>query len=193
MHETIAPSDSPTGLTDLSARLRAERHRDEDDWTRAAVQQWAHGRRLGDFARELAGRGDRVAIEVAHRSFDGAVVAVGDDRLDLRTRSGDVSIRLALSAGHSATLAPIVVRRLVPALRGGVRPPSALVTFRARLLELEATGAQVRVGSMLLDDECRGRITVGCDHVLVHTPAEVAIPVSWVGYVVDDSDRDGAA
>ena len=134
-----------------------------------------------------------MAIEVAHRSFDGSVVAVGDDRLDLRTVSGVVSIRLALGDGYSATLAPIVVRRMVPALRGGVRPPSALVTFRARLLELEAEGGTVRVGSMLLDDECRGRITVGCDHVLVHTPSEIAIPVSWVGYVIDDSVPGGAA
>lgn len=193
MHETLPRPDTPTGLTDLSARLRAERHRDEDDWTRAAVQQWAHGRRLADFVRELAGRGDRVAIEVAHRSFHGEVVAVGDDRLDLRTVSGVVTIRLALGDGHSAPLAPIVVTRLVPALRGGVRPPSALVTFRARLLELEAEGSPVRIGSLLLDDECRGRITVGSDHVLVHELTEIAIPVSWVGYVVDDSRPGGVA
>jgi hypothetical protein len=183
----------PVGLTDLSARLRAERHDDEDTWTRAAVQQWAHGRRMADFARELAERGDRVAIDVAGRSFGGVVVAVGDDRLDVQTAAGVVNIRLALGDTASALLAPIVVRRVLPARRGGGRPPSALVTFRARLLELEAHGATVRVGSRLLGDERQGPITVGRDHLLVRGPEEIAIPVSWVGYVIGESERDGAA
>lgn len=172
-----------SGLTELSARLRAHWRADEEEWLRAAADHWLHARDLGDVAREFAARGDRIAVEVAGRRFEGVVVAVGGDRLDLRTATVTVSVRLALADTRRAPAAPIVLRRIDAARAGGLRPPAALVTFRARLLELESLGRPVRVGSALLGGECTGRITVGRDHVVVSDGGELVVPACWVAYV----------
>jgi hypothetical protein len=173
----------------MAARLRAEVRSDEEDWTRAAVQQWAHARTLADLAREFAARGDGVVVETSGRSFRGVIVAVGADRLDLETADAMVHVRLALAESIGSPLAPFVLYRAERARRGGVRPPAALVTFRARLLELEAEGLSVRLGSSVVG-EFAGCLTVGRDHVVVHGGRETVLPVCWVSYVaVDGVDR----
>jgi hypothetical protein len=176
----------PILLTDIAARARGDRHADEHEWTRAAAQQWAHTRRLPELAREFAARGDGVAVEVAGRRFQGVIVAVGDDRLDLGTASGVVHVRLALGDAHSAPGAPIVLWRASPARAGGVRVPAALVNFRARLLELEAMALPVRLGTTAFPGEISGVITVGWDHVVVHAATETVLPACWIGYVALD-------
>jgi hypothetical protein len=71
-----------------------------------------------------------------------------------------------------------------------VRLSEALVPFRARLLELEATGLPVRVGSSVIGGEIAGCLTVGRDHVVVHSVRETVLPTCWVSYVaVDGVDR----
>jgi hypothetical protein len=170
----------------MGARLRADLRADEDDWTRAAVQYWTHARTLADVAREFAARGDDVVVDTAGRSFRGVIVAVGDDRLDLATSDAMVHVRLALAEAIGAPLAPLALYRSARARRGGVRPPAALVTFRARLLELEIAGQPVRVGSSVVGGEFTGCLTVGRDHVVVHGPRETVLPVCWLSYVVVD-------
>jgi hypothetical protein len=166
--------------------MRAELRADEEDWTRAAVQHWAHARTLADLAREIAARGDAVVVETTGRTFRGVIVAVGDDRLDLATSSGVVHVRLALADAIGSPLAPIALYRAERARRGGMRPPPALVTFRARLLELEAGGVPVRVGASVVGGEFVGVLTVGRDHVVVHGARETVLPVCWVSYVAVD-------
>ena len=174
----------------MAAGLRAEVRAEEEDWTRAAVQHWAHARTLADLAREFAARGDGVVVETTGRSFRGVIVAVGTDRLDLETVDAVIHLRLALAEAAGSPLAPFALYRVDRARRGGVRPPPALVTFRARLLELEAAGVPVRVGSSVLGGELSGCLTVGRDHVVVHGPRETVLPVCWVSYVaVDGADR----
>jgi hypothetical protein len=174
----------------MAARVRADLRADEDDWTRAAVQYWTHARTLADVAREFAARGDDVVVETAGRSFRGVITAVGDDRLDLATHDGTVHVRLALAESIGAPLAPLALYRAARARRGGVRPPAALVTFRARLLELEIAGLPVRIGSSVVGGEFTGCLTVGRDHVVVHGPRDTVLPVCWVSYVVvDGADR----
>ena len=174
----------------MAARLRADVRADEEDWTRAAVQHWAHARSLADLAREFAARGDVVVVETTGRSFRGVIVAVGAERFDLETADAVVHLRLALAESMGSPLAPLTLYRVERARRGGVRPPAALVTFRALLLELEAAGSQVRVGSSVIGGEYAGCLTVGRDHVVVHGARETVLPVCWVGYVAcDDVDR----
>jgi hypothetical protein len=174
----------------MAARLRADLRADEDDWTRAAVQYWTHARTMADLAREFAARGDDVVVETAGCSFRGVVVAAGKDRLDLATGDGLVHVRLALAESMGAPLAPLALYRAARAHRGGVRPPSSLLTFRARLLELELAGLPVRVGSSVVGGEFRGCLTVGRDHVVVHGAREAVLPACWVSYVVvDGADR----
>jgi hypothetical protein len=112
---------------------------------------------------------------------------VGDDRVDVETASALVSIRTALGDSVASVTAPVVVRRARPARYGGLRLPPALTTFRARLLELEASGATVRVGTFVNDREYVGAVRVGLDQLCVQGPAEVVLPLCWVGYVVEDA------
>ncbi len=174
---------APPGLSELGARLRGELRTDEEDWTRAAAQHWAHARTLADLAREFAARGDEVVVDTAACSFRGVIVAVGADRVDLQTADGVVHLRLALAESVGSPLAPFALYRVARARRGGVRPPAALVTFRARLLELELAGVPVRVGSSIGGVEFAGCLTVGRDHVVVHGARDTVLPVCWVSYV----------
>lgn len=152
---------------------------------RAATQRWVHGRRLVDVVRDFGARGDRVVIEVAGRSFEGTVAAVGDDRVDIETASAFVSVRTALGDSAASVTAPVVVQRARPARGGGLRLPPALTTFRARLLELEGSGATVRVGTFVNDREYVGALEVGADQLCVRGPVEVVLPLCWAGYVVE--------
>ena len=182
----VPATHAPPALSELAARLRGELRADEEDWTRAAVQHWAHARSLADLAREYAARGDLVVVDVTGGSFRGVIVAVGDDRLDLATTDAVVHVRLALAESIGAPLAPVALYRAHRAQRGGVRVPTALVTFRARLLELEAAGLPVRVGSSVVGGEFVGCLTVGRDHVVVHGARETVLPACWVSYVAVD-------
>jgi hypothetical protein len=170
----------------MGARLRAELRADEEDWTRAAVQHWAHARTLADLAREFAARGDEVVVDTGARSFRGVIIAVGADRVDLETADGVVHLRFAQAEAVGSPLAPFALYRAARARRGGVRPPTATITFRARLLELELAGLPVRVGVTVGGAEFVGCVTVGRDHVVVHGTRETALPVCWIGYVAVD-------
>ena len=174
----------------MAARLRAELRADEEDWTRAAAEHWAHARMLADLAREYAARGDEVLVETSARTFRGVILAVGVDRVDLETADAAVCLRLALSDSVGAPLSPFALHRVARARRGGVRPPATPLTFRGRLLELEIAGVPVRVGASVGGSEFAGCVTVGRDHVVVHSARETVLPVCWVSYVaVDGVDR----
>jgi hypothetical protein len=157
-------------------------------WTATAAQRWAHARRIDDVVREYAARGDRVSIGVAQRTFEGTVRAVGDDRIDVATGSSTVSVHTAFGDSHRAIRAPITIRRTCRARSGGWRLPSALVTFRARLRELEDASGIVRLGVFLTGVEYVGVIVVGDDHVVVSGDDEVIVPSAWVAYVAADSE-----
>jgi hypothetical protein len=175
----------------MAARLRAELRADEEDWTRAAAQHWAHARTLTDLAREFAARGDEVVVDTVARTFRGVIIAVGVDRVDLETTDSVVHLRLALADSVGSPLSPFALYRAARARRGGVRPPATPVTFRARLLELEVAGVPVRVGATVGGSEFAGCVTVGRDHVVVHGARETVLPACWVSYVAVDG-VDGA-
>lgn len=176
-------SDGSTGLAAVGAQMRAEWRSDEEMWMRAAAQRWAHSRRVPDVVREFAARGDRVSIEVAGCTFVGAVEAVGDDRVDVATATGLVTVRTAFADAQSGVTSPVVIRRSVRSRAGGSRLPAALATFRARLLELEDPLVAVRVGMFLPVAEYVGPIVVGHDHVVVQAETETVLPACWIAYV----------
>jgi len=152
-------------------------------WTATAAQRWAHARRIDDVVREYAARGDRVSIGVAERTFEGTVVAVGDDRIDIVTASSTVSVHTAFADARSAIRAPITIRRSHRARSGGWRLPPALVTFRARLRELEDASVTVRLGVFHTGVEYAGVVVVGDDHVVVSGDDDLIVPSAWVAYV----------
>lgn len=184
MPEPVAPSfPMPTGLAALGAETRAEWRAEEAMWAATAAQHWAHGRRIDDVVREYAARGDRVSIHVAGRTFEGTVAAVGDDRIDVVVPATVVSVHTAFTDALGAIRAPITIRRSHRARSGGRRLPSALVTFRARLRELEGASCRVRLGVFHSGAEYVGTVVVGDDHVVVSGDDEVIVPAAWVAYV----------
>jgi hypothetical protein len=63
-----------------------------------------------------------------------------------------------------------------------------LVTFVARLREVETDARPVRLGLMLPEREITGTVVVGADHVIVRGVDDVVVPRAWVAYVVASSD-----
>lgn len=187
--EAFDPGDADLG--GAAASMREAWRADEEEWSRAAAAQWAHGRSLVDIARELMHRGDTVAVATGDATFTGEVTDVGVDVMRLRTGRGPVDVALALvtsGSGERRTVrlpAPVVVRVVARARSGGRRASGALSTFRARLLEHEADGAEVALGSVLLGEQLSGTVTVGHDqvHVRDRDGGETYVPLAWISWV----------
>jgi hypothetical protein len=190
----LVPRDPSALGPDLAAAagaLRDEWRLDEEEYTRAAVQQWTHSRGLIDVARDLLHRGDVVALDLGAKTFTGTIVDVGDDFLRLRTAGGVIDVALQLLVESTPgrrgprLVAPVVLRVLQRVRKGGRRGNAGASTLRARLLEYEADEVEVVVGSPLLRDELRGALTVGRDFVAVQARgAEPAfLPIAWVTWV----------
>jgi hypothetical protein len=172
----------------VGAQVRAEWRVDEEMWSREAARRWAHSRRMTDVLRGHAARGDRIAVDVAGCTFVGEVGAIGDDRVDVITVAGVVSVHTALAGGFGAIAAPLVIRRSHRARAGGRRVPSALVTFPGRLRELEVADRAVRLGTFVTSRELTGTLIVGADHITVRGADDVVVPLAWVAYVAETSE-----
>jgi hypothetical protein len=147
-----------SGIGDSAAAARAEWRADEDEWTRAAVEQWHHGRTLLDVVRDSMHRGDVVALGIGASTATGTICSVGDDFVSVASTAGRVDVR-------ADPTTPLVLRIVERARRGGTRGEPC-TTFRARLLELEASTTEVEV-TTATGDAPRGRLVVGRDHVAV--------------------------
>jgi hypothetical protein len=178
------PFDGLSGdpeLESAAGAAREERRVEEEEYARAAARQWARHRDLLDVARELQHRGDTVAIDVGEMSFRGVVAVVGRDYLQLATPAGRVDVPVLTGSGAL----PLVVRVVERARRGGRRAKPGAQTFRARLLEYDADEVDMLIGSVLLRDDLRGRLTVGRDHVVVRgrDGDETYLPLAWIAWV----------
>jgi hypothetical protein len=162
-------------LTVAASALREEWRLEEEEYTLAAEQHWAHSRTLRDVARELMHRGDVAAIEVGRSIFTGTIVAVGDDYLQLASPAGAIDVRL--------TGVPLLVRVIERARAGGCRAEPGSVSFRARLLEHEMSGSEIILGSGSGRDELRGRIVVGRDQVQVSgADGDAYLPIGGIAW-----------
>lgn len=118
-------------MGDAAATLRAEWRAEEERWSRAALEQWEHGRTLADVARECMHRGDGVTFAFAGVGWSGTVVAVGRDVVRVHIGDGSVDVRLAPDA-------PFVLRVRL-GVGDGRRGDGTVTTFAARLRELDGT------------------------------------------------------
>ena len=166
------------------AAMRAEWRDEEEEWMRAAAQHWAHGRSVHDVARDFMHRGDTIEALAAGRVFTGPIDHVGDDFVEVRTPTGRVDVRTAMADGRGDTMAPVVLRVVEKARAGGHRGVPGASTFRARLLEREASARPAVIGSVLLADEVRGHVGVGRDHVTVRGDGpDTVVPLTWISWV----------
>ncbi len=142
---------------------RAEWRAEEEQWSRAALECWEHGRSLVDAVRDCVHRGDAVTFGFASQAWSGVVVAVGRDVACVDAGAGRVDIRLG-------TDAPFVLR-----VRGGSHvdvhaaggatgcAEGTLTTFVARLREVD--GTRVCIGTSV--GPLEGRLRIGVDQLRV--------------------------
>jgi len=180
----VTADDAFDDLEAIFGAAREERRAEEEEYTRAALRQWARHRDLLDVARELQHRGDTISVRVGHIAFVGMIDAIGRDYVQLRTDGGRVDIVLA-SPPHGGTAVPVLLRVLGRARYGGRRGEADAPTFRARLLEYDRDDAECVVGVPAMGDELRGCLVVGRDHVIVHDRdgGETYVPLGCVAWV----------
>lgn len=180
----MTADDAFDDLEPIFGAAREERRAEEEEYTRAAVRQWARHRGLLDVLRELQHRGDTVSVQTGNIVFVGLIDAMGYDYVRLGTDAGRVDIRIGSPAPDTAPV-PVLVRVVGRARHGGRRAEADASTFRARLLEYDASEKDVVVGAPATGDELRGCLVVGRDHVAVrdHDGGETYVPLESVAWV----------
>jgi hypothetical protein len=140
---------------DFDDELRAE----AAEYEALAAKDLLRRRSLSDVALDLVHRGDRVLVEVGAHRFTGTVVDATGDLAVVRTATGDVDVRLT---------APLAIRVVEPVRAGGRPRGRGARTFKARLTEHEAAGAEMELGCPPLDLVLRGRVeAVATDHLVI--------------------------
>jgi hypothetical protein len=181
----VTADDAFDDLEPIFGAAREERRAEEEEYTRAAVRQWARHRNLVDVVREHQHRGDAISVQSGDIVFVGVVDAIGRDYVKLRTEGGSVDIRLASSSPSDATPAPVLVRIVSRARRGGCRAEADAQSFRARLLEYEADEVEAVVGAPTFGAELHGCVVVGRDHIVVRDRdgGQTYVPLGCVAWV----------
>jgi hypothetical protein len=141
-------------VSDDAAVVRAEWRAEAEDWSRAALEHWEHGRELVDVLRECMHRGAAVTIGFPSVSWSGVVSAVGTDIVRVDTGNAAVDLRVAPDA-------PFVLRMRAGVFGDGTRGDLTVTTFTARLRELDGTA--VCIGTSVLPLE--GTLRVGRDQL----------------------------
>jgi hypothetical protein len=162
--------------------MREEWRAEQESATLDAAEQWRHSRPLLDLARDHMHRGDRVAIAVAGHRYAGEIIEVARDRIAVL----DVVAGAARVDVHVTDVVPLAFTVVGRARAGGrSNAGTHTVTFRARLLQLEAAGAPVVVATALWPDRFTGLLGVGADHVVITTAdgTETVISLSAVASV----------
>jgi hypothetical protein len=157
---------------------RAEWRAEQEQWSRAAFEQWEHGRTLVDVVRDCMHRGDRVTVAYATQTWAGRVDGVGVDVVCLR--AGDALVDVKVDGDATFVLGVHADTGAVAGHRGAVTRTS----FAARLRELD--GALVSVGGAI--GAVEGVLRVGADQVRL-TASDGAVryvaagSVAWVRVV----------
>jgi len=142
-----------------AAELRREWRADEEEWSRAALEHFRHGRALIDVLREVMHRGDVVVLGDGPGAPRGVVVHVGEDWCRLDATGGVVELPVTASGP--------VVRVVERSSHGGCGgDPAVPSRWRARLLELEVT-ARPCVVELTTGEKLIGAVLLGGDHVVV--------------------------
>jgi hypothetical protein len=135
-------------VSDDAAVVRAEWRAEAEDWSRAALEHWEHGRELVDVLLECMQRGDAITVAYHSVTWSGVLSAVGVDIVRLMTGTASVDVRLTPDA-------PFVVRRRTRSQGDGTRGDRTVTTFTARLRELEGTAVCIGTSAGPLEGTLR--------------------------------------
>jgi hypothetical protein len=164
---------APDDMGEAAAALRAEWRAEEERWSRAALEQWEHGRTLADVARDSMHRGDTVTFAYPAVVWTGTLRAVGSDVARLDTGDTRVDLRLAPDA-------PFVLRTR-PRRDDGCRGVATVTTFTARLRKLDGTTACIGTSR----GEIEGTMRTGRDQVRITdgTDGAAYVPAASIWWV----------
>ena len=86
---------------------------------------------------------------------------------------------------HIRLAAPVMIRVLERVRTGGRSAGAGPDSFRACFLAHETEATEVVAGSVLVDDELRGTVSVGRDHVCLcdRDGGEAYLPLAWISWV----------
>lgn len=161
-----------------AAAAREEWRAEQESLADDAAEVLHHGRTLRDVFVDALRNGDRVAVTVGGHHLVGFVVDVSDDLLALRTISG---ARADVRLGAQVPLESSVQE---PAAGQPMTGEIAGRTFRSRLLEHEAAGAELVIGRSTSPDPLEGRVIVAADHVrVVGRVSETLLNLSALVYI----------
>jgi len=151
--------------------MREEWRAEQEEITRDAAEVWQHARTLLDVAREYMHRGDQVVVTAAAHRASGVIIEVARDRIAVFDTVSET--RVDVQIVDSVPLMLHVIERARAGGRSGARAES----FRARLLELEASGEPVAIATTHTADRIIGTIAVGVDVIVVTTAVgETVVP-----------------
>jgi hypothetical protein len=141
-------------VSDDAAVVRAEWRAEAEEWSRAALEHWEHGRELVDVFRECMQRGAPLTITFPSVTWSGVLAAVGADTVRIDTGTTNVDLRVAFDS-------PFVVRLRDGVHGEGTRGDLSVTTFMARLRELD--GTTVYIGTSV--GPLEGSLRVGRDQL----------------------------
>jgi len=166
-------------LTAAAAAAREEWRAEQEAVIADAAEVFEHHRTISDLLSESMRRGDRVALTIGPHRHVGMIVEVAPDCVGIRNvGSGRVDVQL-----RSDLAWQVLVQEREVAQPAGDEIRSG--SFRARLLDREAEGAEVTVGSVLANEPIDGKLVVGADHVRIvgRGGGETVLPMHALAYV----------
>jgi hypothetical protein len=179
------PIGQPIGpLTAAAAAAREEWRAEQETAIADAAEAFEHGRTVHELLTESMRRGDRVALTVGPHRHVGMIVEVASDCVGIRNvGSGRVDVQL-----RSESPWQVVVQEREVGQPAGDEVRSG--SFRARLLDREAAGDEVTIGSVLTAEPIDGKLVVGADHVRVvgRGGGETVVPMQTLAYVAPRRD-----
>jgi hypothetical protein len=163
-------------LASTGASMRAAWREEQEASTRDAHRDWEHRLTLVDRLRAHMHRGDALRATVAGHHLAGTVEEVGPDLLALRTASGRVDVQLAPTVA-------LWFEAVDAGATGGHRGADvAGGRFRHALTMREDD--RIRLGTLDAPDGVDGTITVGADHVVLHTDGAARVyawsTIAWI-------------
>lgn len=171
-HREMTEGGVPADLAGALRRMRAEWADEQHQAACDAAEAYRHRRSVADRLCDHAMRGDEVRLRAPGTDVTGTIVAVSDEFVTLDAVGARIEV---VTADRALVVAVVRARR-----GAGRNRPRSAVSLRARLLEREAGGRAVVVGTVHQGVEFTGAIALGADHLVVGSATVALAAVAWL-------------